>query len=127
MHSSKLYNEYLKLKDSDRDTYYLFKCGLFYIFLDDDAKNVNKVTLLKLTNHASGVVKCGFPKEKLDDYLNVFKNIGINVKIIDNIDTFEDYSNKRLSKYLNKIRDIDLKDVTPMDAFNILVKLKELL
>ena len=47
---SKLYLEYLKRKRTDDSKYYLFKSGLFYIFLDEDARNISKITPLKALN-----------------------------------------------------------------------------
>ena len=40
---STLYNRYLQLKQEKCDVYYLFKYGIFYIFLDDDAKDILKI------------------------------------------------------------------------------------
>ena len=40
---STLYNRYLQLKQEKCDVYYLFKYGIFYIFLDDDAKDISKL------------------------------------------------------------------------------------
>ena len=34
---SKLYSIYKKLKESNKDTVYLFKSGIFYIAISDDA------------------------------------------------------------------------------------------
>ena len=70
-----MYNEYLRLKSIDKDTLYLFKTGSFYIFLSDDAKLVSKYTTLKLIKHNKEIVKCGFPINSLDKYLDIFKNI----------------------------------------------------
>lgn len=40
VYMSTLYNRYLQLKQEKCDVYYLFKYGIFYIFLDDDAKDI---------------------------------------------------------------------------------------
>ena len=65
---SKLYLEYLRRKKVDASKYYLFKSGLFYIFLDEDAKNINKITPLNITNLNKDIVKCGFPSNSLEKY-----------------------------------------------------------
>ena len=39
---SKLFDVYKRLKKEDSETLYLFKSGIFYIFLDEDAKTINK-------------------------------------------------------------------------------------
>ena len=39
---SKLYKKYLELKKTDSSKIYLFKSGLFYIFIEDDAYIMSK-------------------------------------------------------------------------------------
>ena len=63
---SRLYDVYLKEKEKNNDLYYLFECGKFYIFLDNDAKKISSITTLKLTNLNKDIVKCGFPINSLD-------------------------------------------------------------
>lgn len=117
---SSIYDKYNKLKSNDSDKLYLFKMGMFYDFISDDAVMVSKITTLKLTNHAKGVMKCGFPLGCLDKYLDIFNNLNLDVVIVD------DDSND-LSNYLNNIRDMDLDNITPIESLNILSKLKELI
>ena len=50
LNMSKLYSEYIKRKKIDDSKYYLFKSGVFYIFLSDDAKNISNITSLSITN-----------------------------------------------------------------------------
>ena len=69
---SKLYLEYLKRKKENNDKYYLFKSGLFYIFIDEDAKNINKITPLNITNLNNDIVKCGFPSNSLKKIFKYF-------------------------------------------------------
>lgn len=116
---SKLYNEYLKRKSIDNDKYYLFKSGLFYIFIDEDAKKINKITPLNITKLNNDIVKCGFPSNSLDKYLDIFKNIGLNIEIIDSINN-TDINNKI-------IKNINIDALTPVKALNILNEFKELL
>ena len=46
---SKLYNNYLALKKENESTLFLFKSGIFYIFLDEDATKISNILGLKLT------------------------------------------------------------------------------
>ena len=46
---SKLYKKYNELKSTNNNQLYLFKSGMFLIFLDNDAKLVSKELNLKLT------------------------------------------------------------------------------
>lgn len=80
---SKLYNIYINLKQEDSETLYLFKSGAFYIFLDEDAKIINNIFDLKLTNLNSEIVKCGFPTNSLQKYLKILNCTKYNIKIID--------------------------------------------
>ena len=59
--SSKLYTNYVSLKIKSPYKKYLFKSGIFYIFIDDDAKELHKLLNLKLGHLNSNIVKCGFP------------------------------------------------------------------
>ena len=81
---SKLYDLYKSKKEIDKSKCYLFKSGMFYIFIDEDAKYVSKKTLLKLTNLSNDVVKCGFPYNQLDKYMELFNNLGIEVEMVNN-------------------------------------------
>ncbi len=80
---SKSYNSYLSMKKTDKDTILLFKSGIFYILLDNDARLVSSILNLKLTQLNSDVVKCGFPISSLDKYLHLLIKYSLNVKIID--------------------------------------------
>lgn len=63
---SKLYNQYVILKVNNPNKFFLFKSGIFFIFLDEDAKIMSKVLNLKLSNLNADILKCGFPENSLD-------------------------------------------------------------
>ena len=77
--TSKLYDLYKSKKEIDKSKFYLFRSGMFY-----NAKYVSKKTLLKLSNLSNDVVKCGFPYNQLDKYMELFNNLGIEVEIVNN-------------------------------------------
>ncbi len=81
---SKLFEIYKNLKQNDSETLYLFKSGIFYIFLDNDAKIINKILGLKLTNLNDKIVKCGFPSNSLQKYIRLLGSTNYEIKIIDN-------------------------------------------
>ena len=122
---SKLYLEYIRKKDENKDKYYLFKSGLFYIFIDEDAKKISKITPLNITNLNNDIVKCGFPSNSLDKYLDIFKNLGLDVEIVNRIDENE---NKDIStKIIKKIKNLNIDALTPVKALNILNEFKDML
>lgn len=80
---SKLYNNYLELKKEENSYIYLFKSGIFYIALQEDAKVLSQKFGLKLTNLNDTIIKCGFPSNSIDKYISLFTNNNIKFKIID--------------------------------------------
>ena len=102
------------LKKKDDSKKYLFKSGNFYIYLDDDAKNVNKVTTLKLTGFGNGI-KCGFPINSLEKYLGIFENIGMDVVVVENIQDI-----------INEINSVDLDKLSNGELINIIERFRNL-
>lgn len=97
---SKIHKKYLELKtsaDYEKNTLFLFKSGLFLIFIDEDAKLASKLLNLKLGYLNDSIVKCGFPINSLQKYLKLLEITPYKVKIV----SFE--SNKALipSNYMN--------------------------
>ena len=117
---SSLYMKYLEKKKLDKETYYLFKTGNFYIFIDEDAKKISEVVPLKLTNLTSDILKCGFPINALERYLTIFKNLSFKIKIIEE-------KNINVDKVIKKIKNINIEKTTPIKALNILNEIKGML
>lgn len=107
----------------------MFKVGIFYIFLENDARNISNVTTLKLVMHSKNNVKCGFPENSLDKYLNLFERLNIDVKIIDeyDADNTKIYKTKKIFRYLNNIKNINLDKISPIESMKILKNLKDIL
>lgn len=80
---SKLYSLYENLKKDDEKTVYLFKSGIFYIALSDDAIYLSNKFNFKLTKLNDKIVKCGFPISSSEKYIKIFTNNNINFKFID--------------------------------------------
>ena len=78
-----LYSLYERLKRKDNKTIYLFKSGIFYLALSDDALYLSNKFNFKLTNLNNSIVKCGFPTSSIDKYITKFTNNHINFKLID--------------------------------------------
>ena len=119
---SKLYTRYLEKKNIDKDKYYLFECGMFYIFIDDDAYKISKYVPFKITKLNENIVKCGFPKNSIDKYMEIFNNLELYIEIVNNND--KDVINDKIIKI---IKDIDIDNISPLKAIEILYKFKELL
>lgn len=117
---SKLYNRYKTLKNKE-DIVYIFKVGMFYVILDDDAKILSKLLNLKLIPLNSEVNKCGFPVNSLKKYEKILKDNKIKYKII------EGSENKDLNQFLNKIKKYDIDNMTGIKALELIYELKEII
>lgn len=118
---SKLYNRYKTLKNK-KNIIYIFKVGMFYVILDDDAKILSELLNLKLIPLNSEVNKCGFPVNSLKKYEKILKENKIKYKII------EDYEeNKDLNQFLNKIKKYDIDNMTGIKALELIYELKEII
>ena len=97
---SKLYLKYQKLKEKE-NVVYLFKVGIFYLFLAEDAVKMSKELCLKCTHLNDEVLKCGFPVASLNKYVNILKEKNIEFKIIDKDEVIvnsEYLNNEKLKK-----------------------------
>ncbi len=110
---SKLLEIYKSKKEDDNSKLYLFKGGVFYYFLDEDAKYISNKYNLKLTPFGSSV-KCGFPIKSLEKYLYLFNREDILL-----------VSNENTNNIISKLKNIDLNEISPKDAYILLCELKE--
>ena len=122
---SKLYQKYIALKVQNSKQLYLFKSGIFYIFLDEDAKLMSPRLNLKLTNLNSMVVKCGFPASQLEKYIKLIKSTNFPFKIIELSDNTaylpNDYIlNSKITSLLEKIASVDSYDLSISSAYEFI-------
>ncbi len=127
---SKLYTEYLKLKNIDSTKLYLFKSGIFYIALEEDSKKLSELFSFKLTNLNETITKCGFPQKRLEFYVEKLNSLNISFEIIDlnysKIDNYSDYlNNNKIKNIIRSILDIDMDDISFREAFDFLYKTKK--
>ena len=80
---SKLCILYDTLKHQNKETIYLFKSGIFFIALKEDAFFLSNTFGFKLTNLNKTTEKCGFPTSSIKKYTELFNNHNIKFKIID--------------------------------------------
>lgn len=112
---SKIVREYNRLKSKNKDKLYLFKVGKFYIFIGEDANTINNYMVLKITKFSNEYDKCGFPIERLDDYLRVFKNLKLDVEVIDEIQDID---------VIKELKNINIDELSKEDALNLLKEIK---
>lgn len=130
---SKIYDKYLKLKSSNdyqENTVYLFKSGIFFIFIEEDAKTMSQLLNLKLGNLNENIVKCGFPIPSLDKYLHLLSNTNYHVEIV-NLDTqtlydADDYiHNQDIQKIINAILSTNIDNLSISESYDFLYDIQK--
>lgn len=126
---SKLYVEYLKLKSENTDKLYLFKSGIFYIAIEDDAKKLSELFNFKLNNLNNTVMKCGFPQKRLEFYIDKLNSLNILFEIVDlnysKVDNYSDYlNNNKIKDIIKSIIQIDMNNISFKESFEFLEKTK---
>lgn len=128
---SKLYEKYKTLKqEKSSQILYLFRYGIFFIFLEDDARLVSQALGLKLGKLNDTVVKCGFPINSLDKYSALLKNLGYAIEIIDtntasSLSSTNYLQNEQLEKFMQDIVHIDINTLSVREAYELLHKIQE--
>lgn len=134
---------YKLLKNEDSETLYLFKMGIFYNFMNDDAKLINQKIPLKITSFGDDI-KCGFPRSSLKDHLENLKEKQFNYLIIDDGKKIkkEDENNyvqeiskqsinpNNNEKYIEigkEIEKLNLASITAVEALNLITKYQSIL
>lgn len=120
---SKLIKQYEELKKKDPKKIYIFKVGIFYNILNEDAKIVSNSIGLKLTDLGPNIIKCGFPISQIDKYTLLLKNNNISFEIIENFAS--PTQNTSYTNIINKIQNIDLNNTTCKEAFDILYNIQQ--
>ncbi len=128
---SQLYDQYKKLKEKDSNTLYLFRAGSFYIFLGEDVDRVNEYINLKKTQFCNESLKCGFPVSRLEHYLKIFDYYKLPVSVVDSPVSSKASSSNHLketeSLVINKIRNLSILNMTPIEALEFLKDMQDLL
>ena len=128
---SKLYSKYLEQKALNPNELYLFKSGIFYMALNEDANRLSDALSLKVTNITDKLYKCCFPVSKSDYYFKTLESLSINYKIIDpsqnvvlNYAEYKD--NERFNGIITNLLKLDLNKTSFQDAY-IIHDLKQIL
>ncbi len=117
---SKLFNQYKSLKEKDNEKVYLFKSGIFYIAIDEDAQFLSNTIGFKLTNLNETTKKCGFPVSRIDYYKKIFDIGNINYELIEKSQVNVDLKNNDLNKLITNLSNLDFDNITYKQAFEIL-------
>lgn len=127
---SKLYERYLLLKKQNPSILYLFKSGIFYIFLEDDAKKMSLLLNLKLTNLNESVLKCGFPINNLSKYSSIIQSAGYEVHVVDSstekTHSSNDYIlNSDIKKFVQKLSTLDSNTLSISEAYSLIESISQ--
>ena len=130
---SKLYERYNYLKRTEANgehTLYLFKSGIFFIFLQEDAKIASNLFHLKITPLNSEVIKCGFPINSFEKYKSQLDNCGYQFKIIDTSEnasfSITDYSmDENISDLLRQIKNVNPENLSIREAYEFIDEIKK--
>lgn len=125
---SKIYKKYLELKSNPghkENTLYLFKSGLFFIFIDKDAQLISHYLNLKLGQLNESIVKCGFPSNSLPKYLNLLKSTPYHVEIVsfENDKTFSSDNylcSENIKNIINEILHTNIDSLSISQAYDFL-------
>lgn len=125
---SKMYKRYLELKKLNSKDIYLFKSGIFYLFLDNDAQKMAPLLNLKLTNLNETILKCGFPVNNLNKYLDIIKNLGYTIKIVESVNSspLSDsnfLTNSSIKKLVMDLASIEADTLSIKEAYSLIENL----
>ena len=122
---SRLYSKYLEQKALNPNILYLFKSGIFYMALNDDANRLSDALSLRVTNITDKIYKCCFPVSKSDFYFKTLESLNIDYKIIDpsqnvvlNYAEYKD--NEKFNSIITNLIKLDLNKTSFQDAYIIL-------
>lgn len=123
---SKLYEKYLRLKTTDKNTLYLFESGTFYYALAEDAELIHKLFGYKILAFGKQTIKSAFPKNSLENRKHFFEINNIKYKIIKNENYNNNVNNVSVlsteEKILKDIKQLDMNSTSPINAFKKLLE-----
>ena len=118
---SKLLNQYKELKKKNPKKIYIFRVGIFYNILNEDAKVVSNAIGLKLTDLSPEIIKCGFPIAKLDKYTSLLKDHNLEFEVV----STSSHQTTPYDSIIKKILEIDINNTTCKEAFDILYNIQQ--
>lgn len=129
---SKIYENYKKFKEKNPETLAIYKIGIFFILIDEDAKIIAELTGLKLTRLNNEIQKCGFPIASLPKYTRILNQQNINYEILESSENYEKIKNEEnyinniaVKSIIEKLKSIDVYGISPREAINIIEGLQK--
>ena len=94
--------------------------------MDNDAKFMSNILQLKLTNFTPELVKCGFPINSLNKYMNIFKTLNYDVEIVNNsTNNKSSFSNQiEVEKFIKEIANVNTNLLSVSEAYSFINKIK---
>lgn len=129
---SKIYSKYLEIKSNNlgqENTLYVFKSGIFFIFIAEDAIKASSLLGLKLSNLNDTVLKCAFPTTSFEKYEKLLENSGYKLQIADanksNTQTSNNYiGNVKVKNIMDQILETDIETLSVSGAYSLLSHVK---
>lgn len=120
---SKIYNEYIKLKEKNDEKIYLFECGNFYIALDSDAIVLNEELGLKLTKFSNLCDKCGFPITAVDKYIKIIEDKNIEYELVKSVIN----SDKKISLIKDMIKKSNFEEKSHFELIDLIKSINDII
>jgi len=127
---SKLYLKYMELKKANPEPVYLFKVGIFYIALAEDATKLSENLKLNIGKLNEEVIKVGFPVSSRERYIRLLETLSIPFQFVDStygvIENYSDYANnEKLKAIVANVLSLDFDNLTFKDSFEILCDIQK--
>lgn len=115
---SKLLNLYKELKKERPDKLYLFKSGIFYLALEEDALVLSELFNFKLIDLNEHSIKCGFPASRISYYSEKLRNNKVDFEIVSsNSSAKVPFTDCNYNSIMQEILNINFDELTFKDAF----------
>ena len=120
----------MQLKKENSDILYAFKSGVFYLFVDADAKIISPLLNLKLTKLNDTILKCGFPVSAQDKYFQLLNQIPYKVNIIEDLNKVSSSTNEldidsSIKDLVLKLQQVNIDTLSLKDSYFFLKNIKE--
>lgn len=129
---SKIYSKYLEIKSNNlnqENTLYLFKSGIFFIFIAEDAIKAASLLNLRLSNLNDSIFKCAIPISSFEKYQQLLKNLGYNLQIVDLsqgklLSSNYYINNEKVQALISQIINTDTETLSISEAYELLSQIK---